>query len=107
MIKRRCVNGNSVFIIRLFLSNFPDHPSRSITYAQMEKELLAIVFDSKKFDQYVYGRDTVHVQRDHKPLEVIFTPSTETWTFACRLHGQAGENLPEYGMTGRFPSGSK
>ena len=98
MIKRRCVNGNSVFIIRLFLSNFPDHPSRSITYAQiylyaqMEKELLAIVFDCEKFDQYVYGRDTVHVQRDHKPLEVIFTPSTETWTFACRLHGQAGEN---------------
>ena len=36
-------------------------------------------------------------------------PSTETWTFACRPHGQAGENWPEYpySMTVRFPSGSK
>ena len=38
----------------------------------IEKELLAIVFACEKFDQYVYGRDKVHVQSDHKPLEVIF-----------------------------------
>ena len=41
-------------------------------YAQIEKELLAIVFACEKFDQYDYGRDKVHVQSDHKPLEVIF-----------------------------------
>ena len=41
-------------------------------YTQVEKELLAIVFACEKFDQYVYGRDKVHVQNDHKPLEVIF-----------------------------------
>ena len=35
-------------------------------------ELLAIVFACDKFDQYVYGREKVHVQSDHKPLEVIF-----------------------------------
>ena len=38
---------------------------------------------------------------------IKMAPSTETWTFACRLHGQAGENWPEYCMTGRSLSGSK
>ena len=40
-------------------------------YAQIEKELLAIVFAAKRFHQYIYGK-TVTVQSDHKPLEVIF-----------------------------------
>ena len=53
------------------------YASRALTaternYAQEEKELLAIVFACDKFDQYVYGREKVHVQSDHKPLEVIF-----------------------------------
>lgn len=39
-------------------------------YAQIEKELLAIVFAMKKFHQYVYGV-SVQVQSDHKPLEAI------------------------------------
>ncbi|KAL0151515.1 hypothetical protein M9458_053167, partial [Cirrhinus mrigala] len=38
---------------------------------QIEKELLAIVFSTKKFHQYVYGR-SVNVQSDHQPLEAIF-----------------------------------
>ena len=46
--------------------------SRSLTdteknYAQIEKELLAVVFSLEKFDQYVYGR-RVTVETDHKPL---------------------------------------
>ena len=45
--------------------------SRALTrYAQIEKELLAIVFSVEKFDQFTFGR-TVHVQSDHKPLESI------------------------------------
>ena len=52
------------------------YASRALTvternYAQIE-ELLAIVFAWEKFDQYVYGKEKVHVQSDHKPLEVIF-----------------------------------
>ena len=43
-----------------------------VNYAQIEKELLAIVFASEKFDSYIYGRDCVPVQTDHKPLESIF-----------------------------------
>ena len=42
-----------------------------IRYAQIEKELLAIVFGTEKFYQYIYGRLTA-VQTDHKPLESIF-----------------------------------
>ena len=50
--------------------------SRALTdcqcrYAQIEKELLAIVYGCEKFHQYLYGRD-IKVESDHKPLESIF-----------------------------------
>ncbi|KAI3373038.1 hypothetical protein L3Q82_006334 [Scortum barcoo] len=50
--------------------------SRALTdcqhrYAQIEKELLAIVYGCEKFHQYVYGRE-IQVESDHKPLESIF-----------------------------------
>ena len=56
------------------------YSSRALTsadtnYAHIDKELLAIVFACEKFDQYVYGRDKVHVQSDHKHQEVIFNRS--------------------------------
>ena len=41
-------------------------------YAQIEKELLAIVFASEKFHQYVYGDGSITVESDHKPLEYIW-----------------------------------
>ena len=40
-------------------------------YAQIEKELLAIVFSVEKWHQYTFGRP-VKIQSDHKPLEAIF-----------------------------------
>lgn len=43
-------------------------------YAQIKKELLAIVYRCEKFHQYLYGKDTV-VESDHKPLESIFKKS--------------------------------
>lgn len=39
-------------------------------YAQIEKEMLAIVFSLEKFHQYTFGRP-VTVRSDHKPLESI------------------------------------
>ena len=39
-------------------------------YAQIEKELLAIIYRLAKFDQYVYGLPVI-VESDHKPLEMI------------------------------------
>ena len=46
-------------------------PSAETRYAQIEKELLAIVFACERFYTYIYGRDVVHVDSDHKPLETI------------------------------------
>ena len=52
--------------------------SRALTsaerrYAQIEKELLSVVFACEMFDtyMYLYGRDIVHVKTDHQPLEAI------------------------------------
>ena len=45
--------------------------STEIQYAQIEKELLAIVFACDHFEVYIYGRNTVHVETDHKPLVSI------------------------------------
>ena len=39
-------------------------------YAQIEKEMLSVVFALHKFDQYAYGR-RVTIENDHKPLEAI------------------------------------
>ena len=52
------------------------YASRSMTpaetnYAQIEKELLSIVFAVQKFHQYVYGKDAILVETDHKPIESI------------------------------------
>ena len=41
-------------------------------YAQIEKELLAIVFACERFEPYVCGRDLIQVETDHRPLEAIF-----------------------------------
>ena len=38
-------------------------------YAQIEKEMLAIVFGCTHFHEYIYGMTTVEVETDHKPLE--------------------------------------
>ena len=48
-------------------------------YAQIEKEMLAIVFAAEKFDQYTFGH-SVTVQSNHKPLESI------TWRSGYSVH---------------------
>ena len=59
------------------------YASRALTetesrYAQIEKELLATVFACEHFDVYVYGCHSVHVETDHKPLEVIVKKALHT-----------------------------
>ena len=51
------------------------YTSRALTspetrYAQIEKEILAVVFAYQRFDEYVYGRANVNGESDHKPLEI-------------------------------------
>ena len=41
-------------------------------YAQIEKEMLAIVHGCVKFHKLIYGRSDVKVETDHRPLEAIF-----------------------------------
>ena len=53
------------------------YASRALTdtetrYAQIEKELLAIVWSCHKFDQYICGRDVVHIDCHHEPLQAVF-----------------------------------
>lgn len=47
-------------------------------YAQIEKEMLAIVFALERFHQYVFGRDDVIIETDHKPLEALFKKSLDS-----------------------------
>ncbi|KAI4903272.1 hypothetical protein NFI96_026804, partial [Prochilodus magdalenae] len=53
-----------------YLAQFIPLTDTEKNYAQIEKELLAIVYSVKKFHQYVYGVN-VKVQTDHRPLESI------------------------------------
>uniref|UniRef100_A0A8C5Q7G7 Gypsy retrotransposon integrase-like protein 1 n=1 Tax=Leptobrachium leishanense TaxID=445787 RepID=A0A8C5Q7G7_9ANUR len=51
--------------------------SRALTlteqnYAQIEKECLSIVFACQRFHHYLYGRDEITAETDHKPLISIF-----------------------------------
>ena len=52
------------------------YASKSLTatqqnYAQIEKEMLAIVFGCQKFHDYIYGLPNIAIETDHKPLETI------------------------------------
>uniref|UniRef100_G3NET2 Gypsy retrotransposon integrase-like protein 1 n=1 Tax=Gasterosteus aculeatus TaxID=69293 RepID=G3NET2_GASAC len=58
------------------------YASRTLTdtetrYAQIEKELLAVVFACIKFKDYVYGKPTV-VETDHQPLVAILKQPIHT-----------------------------
>jgi len=52
------------------------YASRALTqtqqnYAQIEKEMLAILFGCTRFHEYIYGIPNIEVETDHKPLEAI------------------------------------
>ena len=83
--------------------------SRTLTptergYAQIEKECLAIVFSCDRFNQYIYGRKSVDVQSDHKPLEAIFgKPLTAA---PKRLQGML-LRLQKYNLKVRYKKGTE
>lgn len=60
-------------------------------YAQIEKEMLAIVFGCTHFHEYIYGMPHVEVETDHKPLKMILkkplhqAPTRlQKWLWLCR-----------------------
>ena len=40
-------------------------------YAQIEKEMLAVVFGCEEFPTLIYGKSDVVIETDHKPLESL------------------------------------
>ncbi|XP_013404021.1 uncharacterized protein K02A2.6, partial [Lingula anatina] len=40
-------------------------------YAQIEKEMLAVVYGCEKFHKLIYGKSDITIESDHKPLENI------------------------------------
>ncbi|XP_053403100.1 uncharacterized protein K02A2.6-like [Mercenaria mercenaria] len=72
----QCVSSESGLGATLLQEGQPvAYASRALTqteqnYAQIEKELLAVVFAFEKFHHFTYGR-RVFVESDHKPLEII------------------------------------
>ena len=72
-------------------------------YAQIEKELYAILFGCTRFHQYVYGRKT-EVHSDHKPLESIMKKSLSS--APPRLQRMLLQ-LQKYDITVKHVSGKK
>ena len=81
------------------------YASRALTpveskYAKIEKELLAIVLACERFEAYIFGRDLVNVETDHKPLEAIFlkplhaAPQRLQWKkFNLQINYQKGTQM--------------
>ena len=72
-------------------------------YAQIEKEMLAIVYALEKFNQFTFGRH-ITVYSDHKPLEAILEKS-----LACAPRCLQGMvmRLPKYDLEGRYKKGTE
>ena len=47
-------------------------------YAQIEKEMLAVVFGCEKFHKLLYGKQDLTIESDHKPLENIMKKPIHT-----------------------------
>lgn len=73
-------------------------------YAQIEKELLAVVFAIRKFHQYVYGKE-VEIITDHKPLLAVMNKHVANIN-SCRLQRLKFKLIP-YSITMKFCPGKK
>ena len=70
--------------------------SRALTqtdtrYTQIE--LLAIAFACEKFDRYIFGRNVIQVETEHKTLKAIFKKSL--------CHAPAANASPPLGLQSR------
>ena len=84
------------------------YASRAMTdtetrYAQIEKEMLAILFSLEKFHQYTFGRHT-NVESDHKPLEAILDKPLSA--APRRLQGMM-LRIQDYDITVRYKKGKE
>ncbi|CAB3998030.1 Hypothetical predicted protein [Paramuricea clavata] len=73
-------------------------------YAQIEKEMLAIVYGVEKFNDYTFGRK-VTVYSDHKPLESIL--KKPPYREPKRLQGIYDDPSPKYDIEVKYEKDSK
>ena len=57
--------------------------SSEIGYAQIEKELLAIVYGCQRFNMYTHGAE-IEVLSDHKPQKKNFKSLFSRYPLACK-----------------------
>ena len=85
------------------------YASRALTpaekrYAQIEKELLAIVFACDHFETYILGRESVNVETDHQPLEIIVRKPLNS---APKRLQQMLLQLQKYSLVVRYKKGQQ
>ena len=87
------------------------YASRTLTvaekkYAQLEKEGLAIIFGTKKFHNYLYGR-TFTIQSDHKPLFSLFSEAKPVPQMASARIQRWALALSTYSYTIKYRPGKE
>lgn len=75
-------------------------------YSQIEREALAIVFNFRRFRQFVFGREVVLVT-DHKPLTFIFRPDSPVSQTESQRIQRWSLYLSGFSYTVRHRSGSR
>lgn len=76
------------------------------SYAQLEKEGLAIVFGVKKFHQYLFGR-TFQILSDHKPLQHLFSETRPVPPLASSRIQRWALTLSAYNYTITYKPGAE
>ena len=75
-------------------------------YAQIEKEGLVIVFGTKKFHNYLYGRP-FYIESDHQPLSFLFNESKTILQMASGRIQRWALTLSAYQYSIRYKPGAK
>ena len=70
-------------------------------YAQMEKEMLAVVFGCERFHKLLYGKHDVTIESDHKPLESILMLKLQPYEFTL-IH-RSGKDMGLADCLSRLP----
>ena len=65
-------------------------------YAQIEKEMLAIVFGCTRFHEYIFGLTNVDVETDHKPLEMILKKPLYQAPTRLQKNGYGHPQIPHH-----------
>ncbi|XP_048249134.1 uncharacterized protein K02A2.6-like [Haliotis rufescens] len=74
-------------------------------YSQLDREALAIIFGTKKFHQYIYGRSFTLLS-DHKPLESIFSRDKDISQMASSRIQRWALTLSAYNYTIEYRKGT-